>query len=349
MQPIAQAMSQGGGEDASDVVMVEEVSPDEAARIEEEKRKAQELAIAGARRAVRHRGRVARGRGVLPGHRRREPRRASKLDLAEEADGAGRTNERESAKTTRSTVFPNITRPTLTRRRRGSPTCCCRRMTVLGAITPTPIPEAEERVEGQVHAGHAEGWPRRSTRRARTGAKKALAIATEAALQVIAEAKAKADKAQTRIEDWHVECQWHAQVRLVIEDAARVGVGVLKGPIPKQKQRVVWKNGGIGISREDQARLEVDRLLELLPGPGLRREHPQRQLHVGARQPHTKQLRDLVGQDGYIDDQIQACLTEGPTRAIASTSRRRTSSSPTRTRRTSTRFGTSTAPRSATT
>jgi hypothetical protein len=54
---------------------------------------------------------------------------------------------------------------------------------------------------------------------------------------VIDEAKAKAEKAEKRIEDWMVEGQWHAEVRKVIDDCVRIGSGVLKGPIPVSEAR----------------------------------------------------------------------------------------------------------------
>jgi hypothetical protein len=43
-----------------------------------------------------------------------------------------------------------------------------------------------------------------------------------------------------RIYDWMVECQHAAEMRKVIDDAARIGVGVLKGPIPAAKKH--WRS-----------------------------------------------------------------------------------------------------------
>jgi hypothetical protein len=44
-----------------------------------------------------------------------------------------------------------------------------------------------------------------------------------------------AKSAEDRIYDWLVECGHAAEMRSVIFDAARLGVGVLKGPHPKTK------------------------------------------------------------------------------------------------------------------
>lgn len=45
-------------------------------------------------------------------------------------------------------------------------------------------------------------------------------------------AKDAAERMQSAIEDPLVESNWHGEVRQVIEDAARIGSGVLKGPFP---------------------------------------------------------------------------------------------------------------------
>ena len=51
------------------------------------------------------------------------------------------------------------------------------------------------------------------------------------------EAAAKAEKAEKRIYDWMVESRYPQQMRKVIFDAARIGVGVLKGPFPDERTR----------------------------------------------------------------------------------------------------------------
>ena len=53
------------------------------------------------------------------------------------------------------------------------------------------------------------------------------------AKHAISMAEAKAEKAATRIYDWMVEYKHPAEMRKVIFDGARIGVGVIKGPIPE--------------------------------------------------------------------------------------------------------------------
>ena len=59
----------------------------------------------------------------------------------------------------------------------------------------------------------------------------------------IEKAEKAAEKAATRIHDWMVEYKHQAEMRKIIFDGARIGVGVLKGPIPEvSKTIVVRKN-----------------------------------------------------------------------------------------------------------
>lgn len=226
------------------------------------------------------------------------------------------TAQQGSAKQTRSTVFPNITGPYVDAGAARIADMLLPTDDRSWALKETPIPEAVDASRGKYSKQMLDEAARMYPGKPQE-AKKQLAIATQAALEVIAEAKAKAEKAQTRIEDWHVECQWHAQVRLVIEDAARIGVGVLKGPVPTQKTRWIFKNGGL------------QRLQEIKPGS--KRVDPWNffpdpacgdSIHNGGytweRDFLTRrQLRELVGQEGYIKEQILACLEEGPKIACA--------------------------------
>ena len=52
-----------------------------------------------------------------------------------------------------------------------------------------------------------------------------------------------AKKAERRVYDWHVECKYNKQMRKVIRDSARLGVGVLKGPYPEKVFKKKLLNG----------------------------------------------------------------------------------------------------------
>jgi len=148
-------------------------------------------------------------------------------------------------------------------------------------------------------------------------AMKQLDFATQQAMATIEEAKKRAEKAEKRIEDWHVECQYHAQVRLVIEDAARCGTGVLKGPVPMKKTRFSYQNNAVVQVEEIKPGSKRIDFWNFFPDPSCGED-----IHNGGytweRDYITrKRLRELLGQPGYIDSQIMECLKEGAARATA--------------------------------
>lgn len=224
--------------------------------------------------------------------------------------------EVKSEAPTRSTVFPNIT----------GPYCDAAAARIADmllptddrgwAIKPTPVPEligiSEGRYPKPMLQAAANAFPAQPNM-----ARKQLQDATQQALDVMEAAKEKADRAQTRIEDWHIECQFHSHVRLVIEDAGRIGVGVLKGPIPVKKARVVYQNGAL--AKVDEINPESKWLdpWNFYPD-GACGENIHNGSYTWERDFLTKrQLRDLKGTPGYIDEQIDLCLQEGAHKAEA--------------------------------
>ena len=128
-------------------------------------------------------------------------------------------------------------------------------------------------------------------------------------------AKEKARLTQERIKDWHEECQYAAEVRKVIEDAARVGSGVLKGPFPEKHRQVAYKDGALIIKEVIQPASRRISYWNFYPT-----EDCGECIHDGSGtferdDISAKKLRELRGVPGYDDYQIQMCLEEGPTEA----------------------------------
>lgn len=222
----------------------------------------------------------------------------------------------QATSTTRSTVFVNITQPYCN-------AAAARIADMLlpsddrnFAIQATPLPDLVGLAKGKIPANiqaTAAKAPDQS------GVQAQLTRAAQAAKLMVDAATEKAKKAETRIEDWLVECQYHAEVRKMIEDASRIGSGVLKGPIPIKSRQIALENGALII------KLEIK--------PGSKRIDPWNfypdgacgdSIHNGSctwERDHLtpRQLKDLKGTPGYIDSQIDACLEEGPQQAIATT------------------------------
>jgi hypothetical protein len=249
---------------------------------------------------------------------------------------------------TRSTVFPNITRPYCDAAAARISDMLLPNDDRSWAIGPTPIPDLVDIAQGKIPpamqtqiAGMANGN--------QANVDQTVAGLAEQAKQILDEAKEKAKKAETRIEDWQIEGQYHAEVRLVIEDAARCGAGVLKGPIPVRRRAVAL----VDVDKDGKPAQPQNILQKLIGGvrsmfgkamnmakalivkeeikPASKKIdfwnfYPDgacgENIHNGAytweRDYLTKrQLKDLKGTPGYIDSQIDRCLEEGPQKALA--------------------------------
>ena len=90
------------------------------------------------------------------------------------------------------------------------------------------------------------------------------------AVEAIELARKKAKAAETRIYDWMTETQYRAEIRKLIADSARIGVGVLKAPTPRSKrshgdhQGQGWRRRS-GDQGEDHPGRGMGRSVEHLP------------------------------------------------------------------------------------
>lgn len=241
-----------------------------------------------------------------------------------EGAGAGKTDSAEAG----STVFPNITQPYVD-------AVAARVGDMLlptddrnYALRATPIPDlvfpeqapaapAPQAVPGAPGAEQSPAPP----------AKTEMQLAVEAFAKLKAEAARKAEKAENHIDDWLQEAQYHAEMRKAIDDAAKLGSGVIKGPVPVKRRVNVWtKDEATGVSslvlKEEikPASFRVDPW-NLFPDPACGES-----IHNGAfiwERDHLtgKKLEDLKGLPGYINSQIDLCLKEGPGKSKEADSR----------------------------
>lgn len=139
--------------------------------------------------------------------------------------------------------------------------------------------------------------------------------AMDEAAQIMKQAKDKAEKAAKRIDDWHVECQYHAEMRSVIEDAAKVGTGILKGPFPTKRRSMAYMDGALVLEEKIAPASKRVNYWNLYPDPAAG-ENIHDGNYIWERDDITsKQLQDLMGLPGYSDEAIAECLKEGPYKA----------------------------------
>jgi hypothetical protein len=141
------------------------------------------------------------------------------------------------------------------------------------------------------------------------------------------EATQKAKKAEKRVYDWMVESRYPLQMRKVIHDSARIGVGVLKAPFPDQRTRKAFSvKGDKGVleivTKVSPAMKWVDPW-NLFPAPGCGEDiHSgdyifERDFLSPASLDKLKNLRtapvgDQPGKPIYIPSAIDKVLQEGP-------------------------------------
>lgn len=149
------------------------------------------------------------------------------------------------------------------------------------------------------------------------------------AKEVMEEANKSWERARTQIDDWTQECNYNAELRLVIHDMARIGVGIIKGPFPKSKMAKAVMRTASGFSLEIEKKIipsskRVDPW-NFYPD-GACGEKVKNGSHLFERDLTTRSdLRDLKAEGlGYITSQIDLCLEEGPMSAVTGTTKSNT-------------------------
>lgn len=140
------------------------------------------------------------------------------------------------------------------------------------------------------------------------------------------EAVDQADKAATKIEkriyDWMVECRRSSQVRKVVFDSGRLGVGVLKGPFPRSSRQIATTKGDDGtielkiVEKITPASKWVN-AWNFFPDPSCGED-----IHSGdhcfEREWMTeRQVRKLKRLPGYMGAQIDKVIGQGPAKVNA--------------------------------
>lgn len=117
---------------------------------------------------------------------------------------------------------------------------------------------------------------------------------------------------EQRIKDQLTACRYHAECRKVIESAALLGTGVLKGPFPKKRKIKVIVDGQIVI-KEDivPASKEVD-VWDCYPDLNCGEDIQEGEYFIERERFSYTQLQNLIGIPGYFEDSINKVLEEGP-------------------------------------
>lgn len=135
-----------------------------------------------------------------------------------------------------------------------------------------------------------------------------------------------AERAETRIYDWMTESKYPAEARKVIKDAARIGVGVLKGPFPvvRHKKAMIKQEGDAAVMEIQQSIAPAVQWVD--PWNFYPADSCGENIHDGDYVFEkdflsTSQLKALKHEPGYLADKIDKVLKEGPNKAFIDSDR----------------------------
>lgn len=139
--------------------------------------------------------------------------------------------------------------------------------------------------------------------------------------EVLNKAKDAAKKAEVRIYDWMVECRHTTEMRKVVHDGARLGVGILKGPVPdRRKSQAVVRKGDVVALEIVEKTVPVTRWVDpwnVFPDAACG-ENPDDGDYIFERDyMSAKRLGQLRKRKGWNAAKIEQVLKEGPGKVFA--------------------------------
>ena len=140
------------------------------------------------------------------------------------------------------------------------------------------------------------------------------------------QARSKAEAMERKIDDQLIVSDYNGQLRKVIHDAAKLGTGVIKGPVVTNRVRKAWQPY---TDQQGQTVQMIEMVTETnpcsfrvdprncYPDPGCGESiHDGKGLYE-MRKLTAKQVRELAKQPGYMKDQLRKVLEEGPQRSAS--------------------------------
>jgi hypothetical protein len=132
------------------------------------------------------------------------------------------------------------------------------------------------------------------------------------AIQQMQKARESAKRVETQLWDWMIGCQHNREMRKVIFDAARLGVGVLKGPVPSFRRSLAHVNGKIETKEE---LLPSDCWVDpwnVFPDPACGESIRDGDYVFERAFLSERQIESLRGLPGYLNSQIDKAIEFGP-------------------------------------
>lgn len=139
-----------------------------------------------------------------------------------------------------------------------------------------------------------------------------------AAKEAVSKATASAKAAEQRIYDWLVEAKFSAEMRKVLFDAARIGVGVLKGPFVEGRTStaIVREGNNVSLTVKKQRKPSVRHIdpWNFFPDPACGEDASKGSYWWERDFMSPAQVKKLPDVGSYMPQQIERVLKEGPSK-----------------------------------
>lgn len=177
-------------------------------------------------------------------------------------------------------------------------------------VKPTPVPEYDAAMNGEQASAPvplADGSVHPASQVAK-------------ALTVLLDQKAEAMSRQ--IQDWLVDHEIYggktayAHLRKMVQDGARIGTGVLKGPVPAAKTERKWvqQGGATQIAERKRVvpRVKCISVRNCFPDPSCGDDIHAGSFFIERDYLTPRKLRDLADEPGYVAEELAVVLNQGP-------------------------------------
>jgi len=125
--------------------------------------------------------------------------------------------------------------------------------------------------------------------------------------------------AQTWIDDKLQESGYNSELRTLVDSSARLGTGVMRGPIPVMRRSMKTEAGTMVISEEIVPESRSISVWNCFPAPDCGDNIHNGQFFIEHDKLTEKQVRELQGDPSYLADAIERVIEEGPKANAATT------------------------------
>lgn len=135
--------------------------------------------------------------------------------------------------------------------------------------------------------------------------------------QQMAKVRAAAKGAEVWIDDALQESGYNSELRRLIDDAARLGTGIMRGPIPTVRYSSKMSEGAQVMVEEIIPQSKCISVWNAYPDPACGDDIHKGQYFIEYDQLVEQQVRELMGAPGYIPEALEKVIAEGPQRSVS--------------------------------